>query len=212
MPMPMPCARRRGEVLREAVLEAALAEIIEMGMRRLTMERIARRAGTGKAALYRRWPNVHALAMEAVLHAQPSHEHAAGASTGSLRSDLIAVGLDLRAALDSTFGPVMRELIAESAADPALLAAVQERYGVAQQELVATRITQAVERGEIAPATPSRYLLSILPALGFMAFMTTGRPPSRSDIATIVDEILLPLLGAPAYSPADSASRSLTTA
>ena len=56
--------RRRGEVLREAVFEAALAEIAERGVRGASMDRIAKRAGTGKAALYRRWPNVRALALD----------------------------------------------------------------------------------------------------------------------------------------------------
>ena len=59
------CAiRRRGEVLREAVVDAALVEIAERGVRGASMDRIAKRAGTGKAALYRRWPNVRALALD----------------------------------------------------------------------------------------------------------------------------------------------------
>jgi AcrR family transcriptional regulator len=48
----------------EAVFAAALAEIAEFGVRGSSMDRIAHRAGTGKAALYRRWPNVRALALD----------------------------------------------------------------------------------------------------------------------------------------------------
>ena len=47
-----PCRiRRRGEALREAVFVAALAEIAEVGVRGASMDRIAQRAGTGKACL-----------------------------------------------------------------------------------------------------------------------------------------------------------------
>ena len=35
-----------------------------MGLRGASMDGIAHRAGTGKAALYRRWPNVRALALD----------------------------------------------------------------------------------------------------------------------------------------------------
>ena len=50
--------RRRGDALREAVFDAALAEVAEHGLRGSSMTRIAQRAGTGKAALYRRWPKI----------------------------------------------------------------------------------------------------------------------------------------------------------
>ena len=48
--------RRRGEELEAALLEAAWAELVEVGFARLTMESVAARAKTGVAVLYRRWP------------------------------------------------------------------------------------------------------------------------------------------------------------
>ncbi|NDA59993.1 MAG: TetR/AcrR family transcriptional regulator, partial [Actinobacteria bacterium] len=48
-------SRRTGDELIQAVHAAALAEISENGLRGASMDRIAKRAGTGKAALYRRW-------------------------------------------------------------------------------------------------------------------------------------------------------------
>ena len=80
--------RRRGEVLREAVFEAALAEIGEHGVRGASMDRIAKRAGTGKAALYRRWPNVRALALDVFVSTLEESLPDAENDTGSLRSVL----------------------------------------------------------------------------------------------------------------------------
>ncbi len=59
-------SRRRGEALREAVFAAALEEISLVGVRGASMDSIAQRAGTGKAALYRRWPTKADLAAAVV--------------------------------------------------------------------------------------------------------------------------------------------------
>src|SRR5262245_66539040 len=58
--MPGPCGagssrRRRGQALESAITEAVLALLGEIGYEAVTMEGIAARARTGKAALYRRW-------------------------------------------------------------------------------------------------------------------------------------------------------------
>ena len=47
--------RRRGKELEDALYDATLAELAAVGYGGLTMEGIAARARTGKAALYRRW-------------------------------------------------------------------------------------------------------------------------------------------------------------
>ena len=46
--------RRRGKELEEALYDATLAELAAVGYGGLTMEGIAARGRTGKAALYRR--------------------------------------------------------------------------------------------------------------------------------------------------------------
>ncbi|MEU8125381.1 helix-turn-helix domain-containing protein [Spirillospora sp. NPDC049024] len=50
--------------LDEAVLEAARECLLTMGMRRTTMAYIARRAGTSRQTIYRRWPDVQTLVAE----------------------------------------------------------------------------------------------------------------------------------------------------
>src|SRR5882757_6165421 len=57
--------RRRGAVLEEAILRAAVDELTESGYPGLTMDRVAKRAGTNKNAIYRRWPNRLALGVAA---------------------------------------------------------------------------------------------------------------------------------------------------
>src|SRR5215469_10729252 len=64
-------SRRRGEVLKRALYEATLAELAEVGYGGLTMEGIAARAHTGKAALYRRWASKHDLVHAALVFTLP---------------------------------------------------------------------------------------------------------------------------------------------
>ena len=48
----------------QAMLDAAYELLLAIGMRRLTMADIARKAGVSRATLYRRWPNVQAVVAE----------------------------------------------------------------------------------------------------------------------------------------------------
>jgi AcrR family transcriptional regulator len=45
----------------QQILDAAYELLLAVGMRRMSMADIARRAGVSRATLYRRWPNVHAV-------------------------------------------------------------------------------------------------------------------------------------------------------
>ncbi|MDD9147798.1 TetR/AcrR family transcriptional regulator [Sporolactobacillus sp. CQH2019] len=48
---------RRGQVLEEAILQAAWEELSKTGYTQMTIESVATRAGTNKSVLYRRWPD-----------------------------------------------------------------------------------------------------------------------------------------------------------
>ncbi|WP_162795308.1 TetR/AcrR family transcriptional regulator, partial [Nonomuraea lactucae] len=92
--------RRRGEALNAAIFQATLDELAETGYARLTMERVAERAGAGKASLYRRWPTRLELVMDAVYEVLP--DPASTPDTGTLRGDVLAA---LRGAAEVLAGP-----------------------------------------------------------------------------------------------------------
>jgi AcrR family transcriptional regulator len=76
--------RRRGATLENALLDAAWDELQSTGYAKLTMERIAERAGTSRAVIYRRWRNRPQFVIAALRHHQPVA--AAGVpDTGTLR-------------------------------------------------------------------------------------------------------------------------------
>jgi AcrR family transcriptional regulator len=189
--------RRRGEVLREAVLAAALAEIAERGVRGTSMDRIAKRAGTGKAALYRRWPNVHALALDLFISTLDETMPPARPDTGSLRDDLLASLTTLTTELNGDLGIVLRELIGEAAHDPGLSADFQERFGMRKQVEVMDMLQRAMVRGEIPAHPVDPYVIQLPAALLVHQLVLTGSAPTNDEIEHIIDAIVLPLLRHP---------------
>src|ERR1700760_1765795 len=87
---PPPVRRRRhGQELESALLAAAMDELAEAGYARLTMESVAKRAGTSEPVLYRRWANKDQLVLAAMEHYRNTHPVVLP-DTGALRSDLLA--------------------------------------------------------------------------------------------------------------------------
>ena len=72
----------------EALREAALALLADVGYDRLTLEAVAARARAGKTTIYRRWPGKAELVVDALVSAK---RPLGSPDTGSLAGDLRAV-------------------------------------------------------------------------------------------------------------------------
>jgi AcrR family transcriptional regulator len=183
--------RRRGEVLNSAIFQAVLEELAEVGYAKLTMERVAARAGASKASVYRRWPSRMELALDAVHHLAP--DPTAAPDTGSLRGDAIAW---MRTAADLLAGPAgeaLRGLLGDALADPARtleLRTHSSRTGYRAMQEITCR---AAERGEIDASAITPLRLEVGQAILREQFLLHGPPISDAAIAQIVDEIVLPL-------------------
>jgi hypothetical protein len=185
--------RRRGEALNSAIYQATLDELAEVGYAKLTMERVAERAGASKASLYRRWPSRMELALEAVRHTVPDPVDTP--DTGSLRGDTLAWLRTAASVISGPAGEALRGLIGDALADPSRTRELRGRshgYGrLAMQEI--TR--RAVERGEIEPVAVTDRRLDVAHALLREQFLFHGLPISDDDLVAIVDEVVVPLFG-----------------
>lgn len=182
--------RRRGEVLNTAILEAALAELAEVGYPQLSMERVAERARASKASLYRRWPSKIQLVMDAVYHVLPEPESAP--DTGSLRGDLLAM---LRGAAEELAGPAgeaMRGLVSDALRDPRWAAEVRSFARGRTAETMRVILNRAAERGEVDAGSITPRQLDAGHAVLRFHFLTTGCVPD-SVVVEVVDEVILPL-------------------
>lgn len=186
--------RRRGQALENAVCQATLAELGEVGFRKITMDGVAKRAGTGKAALYRRWPNIEALVLFALTNFMEAMELESAPDTGTLRGDLSETFIALANSLNSPAGAVLRELISEATHEHKLMAEMESTYGTKRHMDLAAMLEKAMLRGEIPRQAVDPYVTVIAPALIFHQFITTGCAPTTTQVQHIVDRIVLPLV------------------
>jgi AcrR family transcriptional regulator len=146
-----------------AITEAVLDELAEHGYARLSMEAVAKRAGVGKSALYRRWPSKHEMAISVI--SDFSVARATVPDTGSLRGDL-------RESLDALvewlthprFSRILPDLIAETARNPALGDVVKTMIGAPRRERAIVVFQRAIERGELLPDTDLELALDLIAA------------------------------------------------
>jgi len=174
-------------------------------MRAASMDGIARRAATGKSALYRRWPNVHALALDLFITTLDESLPSPEPNTGSLRGDLLASLTVLRTQLDGDLGVILRELISEAAHDTTLAQEFQLRFGLRKQTELVGLLQHAMSRGEIPPHSIDPYLLQVPAALITHSLILHGQCPSQAELEHIIDAIVLPLLlNSPALTVSES--------
>jgi AcrR family transcriptional regulator len=197
--------RRRGEELERAILTAALEELTEVGYAGLTMERVAARARTSKAVLYRRWPGRAELVVDACKLRAVSDVDVP--DTGALRTDVISLLQQVSAKMASALGGILRGLIAEMTRDPDFARMIRERVHTVGPATIHIILERAVERGEVEPWILESRRATVAIDLLRNQFLLYGAPVEDEVIRDIVDDVYLPLVLSPA--PNRQAERTL---
>ena len=183
--------RRRGGELENAILEAAWSELVERGYSGLTLEGVAKRAGTSRPVLYRRWPSRIALAT-AALGRHLAQNPIVVPDLSSVRDE---VRLLLRLLSDRA-QPDMIGLLFDMQQDLAdqhsSLADV--RAQIVGPGVMQTIIRRAVNRGEVATARLTPRIVSLPTDLARHEILMAFTPLSDKAINEIVDELFLPLI------------------
>jgi AcrR family transcriptional regulator len=181
-----PRARRRGAVLEDAILDAAWDELAAVGHAQATMTGIAARAGTNKAALYRRWPNRTQL-LAAAIDRRVVPLDAPPADTGSLRGDVIAV-------LNAVN---RRSRAAQAVPDPGgeLTAYLRHRAVAEGFEQMNLALRRARQRRETGPGRVSAQIARLPVNVLHSELCLSTAPVPDQAITEIVDEIFMPLAG-----------------
>jgi AcrR family transcriptional regulator len=177
-------------VLERALYEATLAELTEVGYGGLTMEGIAARAQTGKAALYRRWCSKHDLVHAALVYALPPlPELRSGRSARENLLTMLTSHRDLLAGKTAFPGV---DIIGQLVHEPELRAIVAELVVGPRVKILEEILAAAVDDGDLDPAAVTPLTAKIGPALINQYFLLTGEPPSRRDLALVVDTVIPP--------------------
>ncbi len=128
-----------------AILDATTELLADGGIAGLSMDMVAKRAGVGKATIYRRWQSKEELVLDAMGVAPPVIPLP---DTGTVRGDLVAYAT----ALARKFGAaptsdILPHLIEAACYDERLRTLLQE-YTRLRQQTVRTIFQRGYERGE----------------------------------------------------------------
>ncbi|MFC8871416.1 TetR/AcrR family transcriptional regulator [Streptomyces sp. NPDC057148] len=168
-PQPQPRPRRRAPagaaVLREDVTEAIRAAVFEelaaVGYARMSIEGIARRAGVGKTAVYRRWRSKLHLVLDIV--SALAVQGLPAPDTGSLEGDLrLLYEVTSRALRHPVASQVIPDLQAEAARNPDIAEAMRKTLREGQDGVASKILEAATERGELNPAVDPDLALDLI--------------------------------------------------
>jgi AcrR family transcriptional regulator len=189
---PQPVLRRPGRPrdarADEAILDAALEVLAEVGPSRFTVDEVAARAGCGKATIYRRWPSRGALLLDTGHHRMGLH--ITDPDTGSARDDLVVIfGQLVQKMRDTAAGKIVPAVIAEAAVNPemreVLAAFLHDR-----RQIAFAVVRRGVARGELPEGTEVELVLDLLGGLVFFRVLMANNPPDDAAVTAVVDTVL----------------------
>jgi len=189
-------ARRRGDILENAILQAAWDELGEVGYARLTMEGIAVRAKTNKTAVYRRWPNKAKIVVAAIIKYVPKSVNLAP-DTGDLRKDVLLLLEGIVKPMQTIGAETIHGLMVEYHGNELISALPQKMKPKSEDKLITAMITilkNAEQRGEVSLATIKTQVITLPADLLRYELLTTHEPISDETLTGIVDDIFLPLV------------------
>jgi len=179
--------RPRNKRIDESVLRATVDSLADTGYADLSVDAIARRAGTSKPAIYRRWPSKAHLVHEAVF---PAGEATSIPDTGSLAADVREmVGRTAAVLTTPAARAALPGLIAEMAADPKLHAALLERFADVLFRGLSGSLDRASARGEVRSDVATADLIEVLAGTTFMAMLTRPTAIGEAWVQRIADVI-----------------------
>jgi AcrR family transcriptional regulator len=174
----------RSARVREAILAATLDELVETGYAALSMEAVASRAGVHKTTVYRRWPTLDDLLLDALT--TWSQEALPVPDTGGIDTDLVALGRELAKALNDGVGRQIAAFVLTGGLRSPRLSEATRRYFDHQTLRAVPTVRHAVDRGELPETCDANALLTTFRAPLFYRMVTTGDPIDEALISQAV--------------------------
>ncbi|WP_300007954.1 TetR/AcrR family transcriptional regulator [Pseudonocardia sp.] len=178
-----------------AILDAALEVLSEVGYDRLTVTAVHQRAHASAKTVYRRWSGKEELMTAALQRAVTRSEHDPDdvLDTGSLRGDLVA---NLRASGHATTPQRTQGLLAAAGISGELGALALELLRSQEARQAKIILTRAVERGEIGPDVDPMLVADVTRGLTLQHLLLGSDGLDEDFVDSLVDRVLLPVIRA----------------
>jgi AcrR family transcriptional regulator len=170
----------------KAILDATRELLAESGVRALTIEGVAERAGVAKTTIYRRWRDKDELALAVLI--DNTEQIKAPPDAGDTRKELLTfVNTATRIIKENG---VLAGLTSEIATRPELSEQYRERVVALRLAEVKTVIDRGIARGDLRPDTNVRLVHEMLVGPRFYRVLYSGAPADRRHAAAVVDAVL----------------------
>lgn len=182
--------RPRSEAVERSIVEAVVHLLEErVPISELSIERIARTAGVGKATIYRRWEGKEALFLDVVRSMEPVDPPLPGTS---LRDDLVAmVEMLRRRGLAKRSSALLYNVFAQMQSYPKLWDMYHRTAVLPRRQLMDDVLRRGIDSGEIRADVDFELLGDLF--VGPMLVRTVLRPegtPGEGAAEQIVDAVL----------------------
>ncbi len=191
--------RRRGETLAQAICAATLEELRGAGYSGFTVEGVAARARTGKASIYRRWPDKAKLVAEAVSRAIPHVEGTTLAQelpdSVSTRDALVMMFQTVAAGASRMATDSLRCVIAEVTRNPGLSQAMYTSVVCPRQRSLRDLLERGMRIGDVRADAPVDLITELIPGLMMKRLVLRTEPLlDQKTVDTLVNEIIMPAI------------------
>ncbi|MGO9760194.1 MAG: TetR/AcrR family transcriptional regulator [Solirubrobacteraceae bacterium] len=178
-----------------AILTAVLELMAERGVHALRMDDVARRAGVGKATIYRRHRSKDQLVTEAVGALVSAIEVP---DSGSTREDLLALMGEAVALYRSSLAAgLMPSVVDEMSRNAEFAAVARDRFLTSRRAALRTVFDRAVRRGDLREDLDVELALDVLGGPLFYRLLITGGPIDERLAENVVELILRGFAPAP---------------
>jgi len=186
--------RPRSEKSQEAVIKATHELLHEQGGAGLTIEAIARRANVGKPTIYRWWPTLADIVLEAVL-LQATIKITA-LPFESLQKTLNQFLKQSMIAITDGGGAHLRFLMAHAQKDEDFRGRFRKNFTAQRRTVLQSIFLQAIEHGQIGPEQNLEMLIDIV--FGTMWYrLLIGHAPIDESFANELTETIIKLVQVP---------------
>jgi AcrR family transcriptional regulator len=183
----------RAEAREQAILDAALELLMEVGYDRLSIDALAERARAGKATIYRHWTGKAQIVAEAVRRLKADALNVS-IDTGTLRGDLISEMAQVCSSMSSEDAAIITGVMSAMRTDAELAGLIRSQVLDSKQGKFDGIIERAISRGELPAGSSAELVEEVIPAMVINQLVIQGLCLDDQFATHVVDDIVLPLL------------------
>jgi len=185
--------RPRDDGREQAILDAALELVAEVGYDCFSMDSLAARAHASKATIYRRWSGKAEVVVEAVRR-RSCLDIPTAPDSGSFRDDLLALLMTMTALAEQEDVALLAGITRAMRLDPELADLMRVQVFERKHEELAKIVARAISRGQLPKSADADLLHEVVGALVLNRLLLTCDPIDVDFLVHIVDDIAMPML------------------